>query len=203
MFSILETVMMKLTNNLSLILAATALIIAVLAYNRAGEQVQAIDAPTEAEPPAAIPDTSSIKAVDEQEDDIAKVVYHVDYADPRRYSAMLTSINNMATTFQDDIADYDIRIVFVAHGIRFITDDKLKGTPFAEDADLAKRREELKGRLASLRDVQGIKLELCDITRRQIGLDEDKLYTGVELVTSGVVRLSKLQKQGYAYLKIE
>ncbi len=194
---------MKLTNTLSLILAALALIIAVLAYQRAGDPVQATDTMTATQPTADIPDTSSSTTEDTQEDDIAKVVYHVDYADPRRYSAMLTSINNMATTFQDDIADYDIRIVFVAHGIRFVTDDKLTGTPFAEDADLAKRREELKGRLASLRDVQGVKLELCDITRKQIGLDEDKLYSGVELVTSGVVRLSKLQNQGYSYLKIE
>jgi intracellular sulfur oxidation DsrE/DsrF family protein len=135
--------------------------------------------------------------------DTMKVVYHADFADPRRFSAMLTSINNMVTYYQNELIDYDVRIVFVAHGIRFLTDDKLAGTPFAEDAAMAERRQNNAGRLDSLRTVQGVKLELCDITRAQIGLAEDKLYDGVALVPSGVVRIAELQREGFAYLKIE
>jgi intracellular sulfur oxidation DsrE/DsrF family protein len=133
----------------------------------------------------------------------AKVVYHADFADPRRFSAMLTSINNMVTYYQNDLIDYDVRIVFVAHGIRFLTDDKLEGTPFAEDAEMAERRANNAGRLDALRAVQGVKLELCDITRSQIGLAEDKLYEGVTMVPSGVVRIAELQNEGFAYIKIE
>jgi hypothetical protein len=136
-------------------------------------------------------------------DDVAKVVYHADFSDPRRFSAMLTSINNMVTWYQNELADYDIRIVFVAHGIRFLTDETLEGTPFATDAALEERRENLQGRLTSLNSVQGVKLELCDITRAQINLAEDKLYKGVEKVPSGVVRIAELQNQGFAYIKIE
>lgn len=135
--------------------------------------------------------------------DIAKVVYHADFADPRRFSAMLTSVNNMVTYYQNELIEYDVRIVFVAHGIRFVTDDKLQGTPFEEDAAMAERRENNAGRLASLHDVQGVKLELCDITRSQVGLAEDKLYAGVEAVPSGVVQLARLQADGFAYIKIE
>ena len=136
-------------------------------------------------------------------DDAAKVVYHADFADPRRFSAMLTSINNMVTYYQNELIDYDVRIVFVAHGIRFVTDDKLIGTPFAEDDPMAERRANNAGRLESLRSVQGVKLELCDITRGQINLDAAKLYEGVESVPSGVVRIAELQGEGFAYLKIE
>lgn len=133
-----------------------------------------------------------------------KVVYHADFADPRRFSAMLTSINNMVTHYQDELVDYDVRIVFVAHGIRFLTDDKLVGTPFEEDAEMAERRENNASRLNALRTVQGVKLELCDITRSQIGLAPDKVYDGVTMVKSGVVRIAELQqKQGFAYIKIE
>jgi intracellular sulfur oxidation DsrE/DsrF family protein len=135
--------------------------------------------------------------------DVAKVVYHADFADPRRFSAMLTSINNMVTYYQNELIDYDVRIVFVAHGIRFLTNDKLTGTPFEEDAEMAERRENNAGRLDALRSVQGVKLELCDITRSQIGLGADLLYEGVELVPSGVVQVAKLQTEGFAYLKIE
>ena len=137
------------------------------------------------------------------DDDAVKVVYHADFADPRRFSAMLTSINNMVTYYQNELIEYDVRIVFVAHGIRFVTNDKLAGTPFAEDAAMAERRENNAGRLQSLQSVQGVKLELCDITRTQIGLAEDKLYDGVSRVPSGVVQLAKLQRDGFAYIKIE
>ncbi|MFA5626041.1 MAG: DsrE family protein [Thiohalomonadaceae bacterium] len=137
-------------------------------------------------------------------DGVAKVVFHADFADPRRFSAMLTSINNMVNYYEDNLMEYDVRIVFVAHGIRFVTDDKLVDTPFAEDKALAGQRENLRGRLLSLADTRGVKLELCNITRSQIGLVEDKLYSGVQLVPSGVAQLAGLQQEeGFAYLKIE
>jgi intracellular sulfur oxidation DsrE/DsrF family protein len=140
---------------------------------------------------------------DESNSDLTRVVYHADFADPRRFSAMLTSINNMATYYEGELQEYDIRIVFVAHGIRFLTDDKLLKTPFAEDTAMAEHRENNRGRLLSLNDVMSVKLELCDITRSQIGLDKIKLYKGTDTVPSGVVRLVELQQQGFSYIKIE
>jgi hypothetical protein len=136
-------------------------------------------------------------------EDEPKVVYHADFADPRRFSAMLTSINNMMNFYENELIEADVRIVFVAHGIRFLTDDALANTPFAEDAELKERRDNLKGRLLSLAKVRGVKLELCGITRTQINLAEDELYENVSLVPSGVVRIAELQQQGFAYLKIE
>ena len=133
----------------------------------------------------------------------AQVVYHADFADPRRFSAMLTNINNMVTTYQNDLRDYDVRIVFVSHGIRFVTEDRLLGTPFAEDPEYRKRRGDLQARLFSLRDVQGVKLELCGITKQAARLADDKLVPGVTVVPSGVVRLVELQQQGFAYIKVE
>ena len=139
----------------------------------------------------------------DDESEVIKVVYHADFADPRRFSAMLTSINNMATFYENELMEYDIRIVFVAHGIRFITDDKLDGTPFQEDVAMAERRDNIKGRLLSLNDVMSVKLELCDITRTGINLDKDKLYEAVDSVPSGVVRIAQLQREGFAYIKVE
>jgi intracellular sulfur oxidation DsrE/DsrF family protein len=134
---------------------------------------------------------------------VEKVVYHADFADPRRFSAMLASINNMVTVYQQDLKEYDVRIVFVAHGIRFVTADPLTGTPFAEDAALKARKKELLERVKSLHETQGVKLELCEITRESARLDPGKLLPGVVRVPSGVVRLAELQHQGFAYLKIE
>ena len=136
-------------------------------------------------------------------DDEVKVVYHADFSDPRRFSAMLTSVNNMMNYYENELVEADVRIVFVAHGIRFLTDDKLEKTPFAADAALDERRENLKGRLLSLADARGVKLELCDITRSQIGLAEEAVYPNVSLVPSGVVQIADLQREGFAYIKIE
>ena len=144
--------------------------------------------------------TSSTLAED---DAVIKVVYHADFSNPRRMSAMLTSIYNMVTTYKSDLEDFDVRIVFVSHGIRFLTKDKLDKTPFAEDKELAERRDNLMQRIASLQDVYDVKLELCDITRQSIKLDAKKLMPKVNLVRSGVVRIAELQRKGYAYIKVE
>jgi intracellular sulfur oxidation DsrE/DsrF family protein len=144
-----------------------------------------------------------LSAQDVSAESEAKVVYHADFADPRRFSAMLTSINNMMNYYENELVEADVRIVFVAHGIRFLTDNTLEKTPFTTDAALEERRENLKGRLLSQSNTRGVKLELCDITRSQIALPEDEVYKGVTLVPSGVVRIAELQSQGYAYIKIE
>lgn len=139
----------------------------------------------------------------EEKVETAKVVYHADYADPQRMSSMLTSIFNMVTTYENQFIDYDIRIVFLSHGIQFLTHDRLKKTPFEVDDKQAKLREDLITRLITLHDMQNINLSLCDITRQAIGLDKNKLIPGVTIVTSGVVEIAKLQSQGFSYLKVQ
>jgi intracellular sulfur oxidation DsrE/DsrF family protein len=139
----------------------------------------------------------------EAETPVAKVVYHADYADPVRLSAMLTSIFNMVTTYENEFTDYDIRIVFLSAGIRFLTTDRLKGTPFEVDDKFFETRKELITRLTTLHNMQNINLSLCNITREAINLDKDRIIPGVTLVTSGVVEIAKLQSQGFAYLKVQ
>ena len=134
---------------------------------------------------------------------VKKVVWHVDFADPRRLSAMIQNVNNMVTTYQNELADYDVRIVFLSGGIRFLTTDALANTPFAEDKDFKAGRADLILRLQQLRQMMNVKLELCDITRELLQLPAAKIIPGVGVVRSGVVRIAELQHKGYAYLKVE
>lgn len=140
-----------------------------------------------------------LKAADEG----AKVVYHVDFSDVTRYSATLTSINNIMNAYENELMEADVHLVLVGHGLRFATDDALKGTPYEHDAELLERRDELKGRLDALMNSRGVKVKLCDHTRNEINLDPAKLYDGIELVGSGVFDIAILQSEGYAYLKIQ
>lgn len=152
---------------------------------------------------AAETGASGTPAAEGSAQSVAKVVWHVDFGDPRRLSAMIQNVNNMVTTYQSSFQDYDVRIVFLAAGIRFVTEDPLKGTPFAEDAELRRRRPELIQRLGQLRELHNVKLEYCELTREAIGLAKEKIVEGVEPVRSGVVRIAELESQGYAYLKVE
>jgi intracellular sulfur oxidation DsrE/DsrF family protein len=134
---------------------------------------------------------------------VAKVVWHVDFADARRLSAMIQNVNNMVTTYQGNLEDYEVHVVFLAGGIRFLTADPLKGTPFAEDAAFRAARPDLITRLQQLRTLHNVKLELCEITREQLNLPKDRIIEGVTSVRSGVVRIAELQAKGFAYLKVE
>jgi len=136
------------------------------------------------------------------EDDIAKVVYHADFSDPNRFSTMLQNIFNMTTTYENELRDYDIRVVFIATGIRFITHDNLKGSPVEADKKFKKERADFMKRLASLQEIRGVKLELCTITLNAFGLKAATLIKDVALVPSGVVQVADLQHKGFAYLKI-
>jgi intracellular sulfur oxidation DsrE/DsrF family protein len=93
--------------------------------------------------------------------------------------------------------------VFIAAAIRFLTDDPLPHTNFAEDQIVRGWRPELRARLRALHADHGVKLELCNVTRESVGLEESRLYAGVELVPVGEARLVELQERGYRYLKIE
>ena len=136
-------------------------------------------------------------------DDGAKVVYHVDFNDPTRYSATLTSINNIMNFYESELMEPEVHLVFVGYGLRFTTDDALKGTPYEHDAALLERRDELKGRLDALISVRGVKVHLCDKTRDEVGLAKDKVYKGIQLTPSGVAKIAILQSEGFAYLKIQ
>ncbi len=135
-------------------------------------------------------------------EDVKKVVYHIDFYDTERVSATLVSINNMVNTYQESLQEYDVRIVFLGAGIRYTTNDPLKGTPLAENKDFKKRKTEILARIIGINEVQEVKLELCNITLVAFNLDKDKLLPGVEMVQSGVVRIAELQAQGFAYIKI-
>ncbi len=48
---------------------------------------------------------------------------------------------------------------------------------------------------------RGVKFEVCEITLKNRSLKREQFIQEAEFTPSGVVRLTKLQKQGYAYIK--
>ncbi len=48
---------------------------------------------------------------------------------------------------------------------------------------------------------KGVRFEVCEITLKNRKLKREQFIQEAEFTPSGVVRLTKLQKQGYAYIK--
>jgi intracellular sulfur oxidation DsrE/DsrF family protein len=48
---------------------------------------------------------------------------------------------------------------------------------------------------------RGVKFEVCEITMKNRNLKKEQFIHEADFTPSGVVRLTKLQLQGYAYIK--
>ncbi len=125
-------------------------------------------------------------------------LYHCDFGDDKRYSAMLRNINNHLSAYNFD--PLKIKIVIVAHsaGIKYHL-KTLDGTPWAKhaiDPTLGQRMDALAK--------YGVEVYLCEITFKSNKLDTAlaKGASYVRLVPSGVGTVGELQGKGYAYLKV-
>jgi intracellular sulfur oxidation DsrE/DsrF family protein len=125
-------------------------------------------------------------------------LYHCDYGDPQRFSAMLQNMNNHFSAYEFDT--FKLKLVMVVHssGIKFFLDD-LKGTPWEKEAidpDIYKR-------FAALTKY-GVEAYLCQITYKRLNIDPARTRADefLKFVPSGVAAVAELQAKGFAYLKV-
>ncbi|HJV61763.1 MAG TPA: DsrE family protein [Albitalea sp.] len=113
-----------------------------------------------------------------------KVVYHIADAQTQALSALRNLRNHL------DV-DPTAQITVVAHGngVDFLMEDAKDKSGTAYDALVAG----LKAR--------GVRFEVCEITLKNRGLKREQFIQEADFTPSGVVRLAKLQIQGYAYIR--
>ena len=113
-----------------------------------------------------------------------KVAYHVNDSASQALGTLRNIRNHLDT-------DPTAQITLVAHaqGIDFLMDG-------AKDANNV-QYDALVSALAS----RGVKFEVCEITLKNRNLKKDQFIQEASFTPSGVVRLTKLQIQGFAYLK--
>lgn len=112
------------------------------------------------------------------------VVYHISDSASQALGALRNARNHLDT-------DPKAKIVFVMHadGIDFLMEgakDRNGGLYAGPVSALASR---------------GVKFEVCEITLKNRNLQKDQFLQEIDFTPSGVVRISKLQHAGYAYLK--
>ena len=116
-----------------------------------------------------------------------KVVYHLNYDNPKRQKGMLRNINNHIKAV--GAKKLDLRVVM--HG---------KGYTMLQTAN---NDLQLQNSIIKLKD-KGVKFQLCANTIRGKKLNENKLFgfdPKNDKVPSGVAEIAKLQKKGFAYLR--
>ncbi len=124
-------------------------------------------------------------------------LYHCDFADAKRFDAMLRNINNHLSVYKFD--PFAMKIVMVMHGpgVKFFLKD-LSGTPWANDPVDPELQSRAKG-LAQY----GVDAYLCKITFERLKIDPakalDEAY--IKFVPSGVATVAALQGKGFSYIK--
>ena len=110
--------------------------------------------------------------------------YHIDNAATQGLKGLRNVRNHIDT---DPTAK--LTVVTHAEGIDML----MEGAKAANGTEYAPLISALKAR--------GVNFEICEITLKNRGLKKEQFIQEADFTPSGVVRLTKLQKQGYAYIK--
>lgn len=113
-----------------------------------------------------------------------KVVYHFDNAAAQGLKGLRNVRNHIDT-------DPSAKITVVTHAEG--VDMLMEGAKAANGTEYAPLVAALKGR--------GVSFEICEITLKNRSLKKEQFIQEADFTPSGVVRIAKLQAQGYAYIK--
>ena len=112
------------------------------------------------------------------------VVYHIDDTSTQALKGLRNIRNHIDT-------DPTAKITVVTHA--FGVDFLMEGMKDRNESPFAATVAGLTAR--------GVKFEVCEITLKNRNLKKEQFIQEVDFTPSGTVRLTKLQKQGYAYIK--
>lgn len=127
-----------------------------------------------------------------------KVVYHVNYDNPKKQAGALRNIQNHINAVGAE--NLDLKVVLHGNGLALLlTPDALENTKMKH----GNASDEMQAKISGLKD-QGVNFHVCANTLKgkKIDLTND-LYDveKADVVPSGVAELAKLQAQGYTYIK--
>ncbi len=128
-----------------------------------------------------------------------KVVYHINYDNPKAQAGALRNIQNHINAVGAE--NLDLKVVLHGNGLALLLEptslEKLNKFKHAN------ANEEMTAKIAALKD-QGIAFNVCANTVRGRKVDyTNDLYDVAEadIVPSGVAEVAKLQAMGYSYIK--
>lgn len=128
-----------------------------------------------------------------------KVVYHINYDNPKKQAGALRNIQNHINAVGKD--NLEVRVVLHGNGLALLLEpDSLeKLTKFKH----ANADEKMTAKIDGLKE-QGVSFNVCanTVRGRKVDLESD-LYNveQSDIVPSGVAEVAKLQQEGFVYIK--
>lgn len=113
-----------------------------------------------------------------------QVVYHISDTQAQALSGLRNIRNHLEV-------DPTAKITVVTHAF---------GVDFLMEGMKDRNENQFSATVAALK-ARGVNFEVCEITLKNRNLKREQFIQEVDFTPSGVVRLAKLQKQGYAYIK--
>ncbi|MGV6827190.1 MAG: DsrE family protein [bacterium] len=127
-----------------------------------------------------------------------KVVYHINYDNPKAQAGGLRNIQNHINAVGKD--NLELKVVLHGKGLTLLLEpDALANTKLP----VANATDEMQAKISGLKE-QGVTFQVCSNTLRGKKVSyENDLYdvNKADIVPSGVAEVAKLQAMGYAYIK--
>ena len=127
-----------------------------------------------------------------------KVVYHINYDDPKTQAGALRNIQNHINAVGEE--NLDLKVVMHGKGLSLLlTPDQLENTKLKQ----GNATDEMQTKIIGLKN-QGVGFEVCANTLKGKKINyEDDLFDVEEadIVPSGVAELARLHAMGYSYIK--
>ena len=151
--------------------------------------------------PLGLGSTAAAEGLDNREAtqgiETMRAVYDMRKSDP---DVMLAYLRGIATNHENLLkegVEPDLRMVFIAEAVKFITTD-----PEPEvDIDHAETLEEIAKAVDRL-DELGVQMEVCAAATRAYGVDNDTILEPINVVRSGFIAVMGYQNQGYALVPV-
>jgi intracellular sulfur oxidation DsrE/DsrF family protein len=128
-----------------------------------------------------------------------KVVYHINYDNPKMQAGALRNIQNHINAVGAE--NLDLKVVLHGNGLAMLLEpDSLADLPKFKHANAS---DEMTAKIDGLKD-QGVSFNVCANTVRGRNVDLNNDLYGVEesdIVPSGVAEVARLQGMGYSYIK--
>ena len=127
-----------------------------------------------------------------------KVVYHINYDNPKQQAGALRNIQNHINAVGAE--NLDLKVVLHGNGLAMLLDpaamDHVKGFKTANGD------QNMTAKVANLKN-QGVNFAICKntMTGRKVELTDLYDVDEADIGPSGVAQLSKLQQEGYTYVK--
>ncbi|NKB77272.1 MAG: hypothetical protein GKR96_09560 [Gammaproteobacteria bacterium] len=128
-----------------------------------------------------------------------KVVYHINYDNPKQHAGALRNIQNHINAVGQE--NLDLKVVLHGNGLALLLEpDALSRVPKFKSASAS---DDITAKIAGLKD-QGVGFHVCanTLNGRKVDYQSDLYDVSQEdIVPSGVAEVAKLQAMGYSYIK--